>query len=88
MDFTGGPLDIPNWISRNMKPSKYLAEIDEGELAIRMAEAALRIKRAPGKNTEETLASFPADWGQAFLDSARAAMEYWKECLEKAKTPS
>lgn len=68
--------------------AKYVAEISEGELAIRMAEAAIGIKRPPGKSTQECLDSFPADWGEAFFRAARAAMTYWGECIDSAKKPT
>jgi hypothetical protein len=68
--------------------TKFIAEISEGELAVRMAEAAIGIKRPPGKNVDECLASFPADWGEAFLRAARAAMNYWGECIDTAKRPT
>lgn len=68
--------------------AKFIAPIDEGELAIRMAEAAIGIKRPPGKTTAEVLDAFPADWGEAFHRAARAAMEYWRECIEAAQRPS
>ena len=67
---------------------KYVAEINEGELAVRMAEAAIGMKRPPGKSLEECLASFPADWGEAFLRASRAAMNYWGECIDAANRPS
>lgn len=65
----------------NKAKAKYIAPIDERELAVRMAEAAIGIKRPPGKNLDECLASFPADWGAAFHRAARAAMGYWQECI-------
>lgn len=68
--------------------AKYVTEISEGELAIRMAEAAIGIKRPPGKSVQECLDSFPADWGEAFHRAARAAMEYWAECIDGAKQRS
>lgn len=64
--------------------AKYIAEISEGELAIRMAEAAIGIKRPPGKTVQECLDSFPADWGDAFGRAAKAAMNYWAECIDGA----
>lgn len=64
--------------------TKYIIAINEGELAIRMAEAAIGIKRPPGKTTAEILASFPADWGEGFHRAARAAMLYWQECIADA----
>ncbi len=72
----------------NKAKAKYVAEISEGELAIRMAEAAIGIKRPPGKSTQECLDSFPADWGEAFLRASKAAMKYWAECIDAAKAPS
>lgn len=63
---------------------KYIAEISEGELAIRMAEAAIGMKRPPGKSVQECLDSFPADWGEAFGRAAKAAMNYWAECIDGA----
>lgn len=68
--------------------AKYIAPISEGELAIRMAEAAIGMKRPAGKSVDECLASFPADWGQAFQRAARAAMTYWGECIDGANQPS
>lgn len=64
--------------------TKYIAAIDEGELAIRMAEAAMGVERPPGLTTAEVLDSFPADWGDAFRCAARAAVNYWQECIGKA----
>lgn len=68
--------------------TKYIAEISEGELAIRMAEAAIGIKRPAGKNVQECLDSFPADWGDAFGRAAKAAMAYWAECIDGANQRS
>ena len=68
--------------------AKYLAEINEGELAIRMAEAAIGIRRPPGKTIQECLDSFPADWGEAFSRAANAAMNYWAECIDSARNLS
>lgn len=67
---------------------KFVAQIDEGELAIRMAEAAIGMKRPPGMTQAEVLDAFPTDWGEAFHRAARAAMVYWKECLDAARVPS
>jgi hypothetical protein len=66
--------------------AKYIAPIDEGELAIRMAEAAMEITRPPDMTVAECLDSFPADWGEAFRRAARAAMRYWQECIKNANS--
>lgn len=71
-----------------MKRANYIAEIDADELAARMAEAVLRIKRPPGKSAKEALADTPADWGPAFQRGATAAMEYWRECIQKMQQTS
>lgn len=68
--------------------SVAIAAIDEAELAVRMAEAVLRIKRVPGRSASEAIATMPADWGVSFQRGARAAMDYWRECLEQAQRPS
>jgi len=68
--------------------AKYIAEISEGELAIRMAEAAIGIRRPSGKSVQECLDSFPADWGEGFLRAAKAAMNYWIECIDGANQRS
>ena len=84
MKFTGGVLDIPNYISRNK--AKYIAEINADELAVRMLETVFSMKRSPGKTPAEALDDSPADWGPAFRRAANVAMEYWKECLDAGKT--
>lgn len=66
----------------------FFGEVNEGELAVRMCEAALEIKRPPGMSLAESLDAMPADWGPAFLRAAKAAMTYWQECLQKASQPS
>lgn len=68
--------------------AKWIAEISEGELAIRMAEAAIGMKRPAGKSVQECLDSFPADWGEAFGRAAKAAMNYWAECVKDANRQS
>ena len=64
-----------------------IAAIDERELALRMAEAAIGIKRNPDWTKDQALAAMPADWGDGFRRAARAAMEYWRECLDAAQQP-
>jgi hypothetical protein len=68
--------------------TKYIAPIDGEELAARMAEATLGLKRPPGKSATEALDSAPADWGFAFRRGAKAAMDYWRECIEAANRTS
>lgn len=74
-------------LGADMKPKpSFVAEIDADELAVRMAEAVLRMKRAPGLTPAQAVESMPADWGPAFRRAASAAMEYWQECIANGQT--
>lgn len=64
--------------------AKYIAPIEEGELAVRIAEAVIGMKRPPDMTTAQVLASMPENQGVEFLNAARAAMGYWRECIDGA----
>ena len=72
---------------------ELVTEIDEAELAIRIMERALSMKRCEGKISRDLLAEseklivasgddFP------FRDMARIAVEYFRERIERAQSPS
>ena len=64
--------------------AKYLAPIEESELIVRMIEAAGNLKRPKGATVEQALAlTDPVTLG-IFRRAARAAMIYWKECIDNA----
>jgi intracellular sulfur oxidation DsrE/DsrF family protein len=63
---------------------RMVAEIDERELAIRMCEAASATDRIAGQTLDETFATVP----KGFVRAARAAMEYWAECIQKMQQPN
>jgi len=80
-----------------MSPEKMalalVTEIDEAELAIRIMERALMMKRKDGKISRDLLDEserliiaggddFP------FRDIARIAIAYFQECIEKGRRPS
>jgi len=65
----------------------FIAEISEAELAIRMCEAAINGKRPSGMTAEEALDLLGED-RDAWRRAARAAMEYWRECIEQSQRVS
>jgi hypothetical protein len=60
----------------------YVVEISEAELAVRMCEANYSLTRPPGCTSQEALDAMDADVSAAWQRSARAAMDYWRECIE------
>ena len=68
--------------------TKFITPISEAELAVRMCEASYRLKRPPGATAEQALDAMDdesrGDWRRA----ARAAMEYWRECIEQSQRVS
>lgn len=68
------------------KVQRFMAEIDETELACRIMEATLDIKRPKGTTAEQAFAGLTPELSkeaQYFRQGARAAMLYWVECLQK-----
>jgi uncharacterized membrane protein len=65
-----------------------IAEISEAELACRMGEAMLGMKRPPGLTAEQALDTVSDDARDALRQAARAAMEYWRECIEQSQRVS
>ena len=62
--------------------TKFIAEIDEAEMAVRIAEAMLKMKRPPGLSAQAALASMPDGEEENFARAARAAMLYLQECVD------
>lgn len=69
------------------KAASFIAEISEAELACRIAEAVLGLKRPPGQTAEQAMDGMD-DAGLAFRHAARVAMDYWRECLNRGSVPS
>lgn len=65
-----------------------VTSIDEAELAVRLIEAVNGVKRPPGKSARAALDDMGADDRAGWRAGARAAMEYWRECIEAAQRPS
>jgi hypothetical protein len=69
-----------------MNTKKFIAEIDEAELACRIAEGVLGLRRPDGATACEAVdgVSNDADW----RSGARMALQYITECINEAKVPS
>lgn len=65
------------------KAAKFIAQIDEVELAVRMIEARTGLKRPEGATAAAALAVLDVEEQASWRASARAAMTYWRECVSK-----
>ncbi len=65
-----------------------IAEISEAELACRMCDAACQIPRPAYLTAEQALDAMGDESGNAWRRAARAAMEYWRECIEQSQRMS
>jgi hypothetical protein len=63
--------------------TKFIAEISEAEMAVRIAEAILGLKRPPGKSAAEAMDAMPEGARDDFLRAARAAILYVRESIEQ-----
>jgi hypothetical protein len=68
--------------------ARYIAPIDEAELAVRICEAQNGLKRPPGSTARQALDGMEPKSRNAYRNAARAAMTYWKECIDGANRPS
>ena len=64
--------------------ARYVSPIDEAELACRIVEAAGNMQRPVWMTARQALASMGPDDEESAKRSARAAMEYWLECIADA----
>ncbi len=65
-----------------------IAEISEAELAVRMCEASFGMKRPTGATAAQALNGIDDDVRDLWLKAARAAMEYWRECIKQSQRVS
>lgn len=63
---------------------KYIAPIDEAELAVRMCEASYGLRRPPKSTAAQALDAMEPDSRNGWRRAARAAMTYWAECIAGA----
>jgi hypothetical protein len=66
----------------------FISEIDEAELVARMLEAAAGIERPPGMSAMQALAIANDEMVAIMRRAAHAAMDYWRECIQRAQVPS
>lgn len=70
------------------KTAALIAEIDEAELAVRILEAFLWIKRPPGTTAEQALKTGHITTCNGARNAALAAMKYITECVNRGSQPS
>ncbi len=73
---------------REKTKAKYVAQIDAAELAVRLFEAAMGLKRPAGMTAAQALGTFPEEDRRAWLNAATAAMSYWQECINEMNAVS
>jgi len=66
--------------------ARYVVTVSEVELAVRLAEAMNQMKRPPGSTAARALETMDDDSREAWRRGARAAMEYWCECIANANS--
>lgn len=71
----------------------FIAEIDEDELAVRLMECSIGLKRpdvaTPARQIlEDARLAFPPGHTFLFDAMARVALEYFRECIREARRPS
>lgn len=64
--------------------AKYIAPIEEAELAVRICEAMNGMRRPPGSTAAQALDGMEPESRNVYRNAARAAMAYWKECIDAA----
>ncbi len=64
--------------------AKYIAPIEEAELICRMIEAGAAIRRPKGATAEQALNTIDEVDKVIWRKAARAAMDYWRECINTA----
>lgn len=65
-----------------------ITAISEAELACRLFEAAARVKRPVGATAQQALDSLDEEDRTRWRSAARAAMEYWRECIQNMRQTS
>jgi hypothetical protein len=65
-----------------------IAAISEAELAIRLCEANYGLRRPAGLTAEQALDAMEPECRDGWRASARAAMEYWRECVQGMRQTS
>ena len=70
------------------KKLAFITEISEAELACRMCEASYQLKRPSHLTAKQALDAMEDDSRNGWRRAARAAIEYWRECIEKGQQVS
>lgn len=75
-------------MSAKSKAGKYITAIDECELAARMLEAIDCIERPHDKDVMQFLLSIDDGKREALHRASRAALNYWRECIQNLQRVS
>lgn len=70
---------------------RFVAEIDETELAARVMEAAIDLSRPPGMSAAQALSDAERTapgMAASFRHIAQAAIAYFAECVSNGRQPS
>jgi hypothetical protein len=65
-----------------------VAEVDPSELAVRITEALMGMRRPPGMTAAQALETQSPEFRATVLDAARRAAEYIAECINSGSAPS
>lgn len=78
----------------NMLALSFIAEIDQAELAVRLMEIGIGLKRngdprTPSQIIAASKMTWPAELGTFPFDRmATASIEYFRECINRGQRPS
>jgi hypothetical protein len=75
-------------MTRDDRSVKFIIELDQKELAVRLLEAAGQMKRPPGKSVQECLDDAPPEIRDQIFRMSQAAMIWFGECCDKMERPS
>lgn len=70
------------------KVHRLIAEIDPAELACRILEGAMGIKRPPGATALQSLSTLDEEARVGMYRAAENAARYIAECIDGGKVPS
>lgn len=64
--------------------AKYIAPVEEAELAVRMCEASYGLTRPAGYSAVQALEAMEEDCREGWRRAAQCALRYWAECIANA----
>ena len=74
--------------SRTRKERTIVCEYSKKELALRIAEGCIGLKRPEGQSVDSALSYFPDEEREGFMRAAEKALTYVLECFADGREPS